>query len=320
MSRKKVIAGGIILLAIITAAVSFFPSSGSSVASGKETVGVIPIEGAIMGGQQSIFQSAAASEDIMAQIRAAADDPSVKAVVLRVNSPGGGVAATQEIARELEKLKKTGKPLVVSMGDTAASGGYWISASADKIFANPGTLTGSIGVIMTLQNLEELYQKLGIDFNVFKSGPYKDIGSTSREMTPQEKQILQGIVDEAFDEFITVVAEGRDLPRQEVEKLATGRVFTGRQALEAGLVDEMGNYYDAVQEAARLAGIKGEPSIKMFGEKSMLSSLLEGSLLKGFLFGDRRKEVNLDDLTGSGGQTDLVSTGPMLLAVPNNLN
>ena len=163
------------------------------------------------------------------------------------------MAATQEIARELEKLKEAGKPVVASMGDTAASGGYWVATVADKIYANTGTLTGSIGAIMTVPNLEEFYEKIGMEFNVFKSGPYKDIGSTNRDITQEEKAILQGFVNDIFSEFVDAVAEGRDLPRQEVEKLATGRVFTGQQALEAKLIDEIGNYYDAVEEAARLA-------------------------------------------------------------------
>lgn len=309
MSRKKLIAGGIILLAVVAAVASLSTSSRPSMALGKEAVGVISIEGTIMGGRQSVFDAAAASENIMSQVRAAAKDPSVKAVVLRINSPGGGVAATQEITRELEKFQATGKPLVVSMGDSAASGGYWIAAGADKIFANEGTLTGSIGVIMTLQNLEELYEKIGLDFEVFKSGPYKDIGSSSREMTQAEKKIMQDMVDEIFAEFVDVVAAGRDLPRQEVEQLATGRIFTGKQALEAKLIDAIGNYYDAVQEAGKMAGIEGEPSIKTFGEKNLLNSLLQGRL-KGLNF--------IDYLSGSGTGTDSTVNGPMLLAIPNS--
>lgn len=309
MSRKKLIAGGIILLALVAAAASLSTSPSSSMASGKDMVGVITVEGTIMGGQQSLVSAIAGSETVMSHIRAAAKDPSVKAVVLRINSPGGGVAAAQEITRELEKLQATGKPLVVSMGDTAASGGYWIAAGADKIFANEGTLTGSIGVIMTLQNLEELYEKIGLDFEVFKSGPYKDIGSSNREVTQAEKEILQGMVDEIFAEFVDVVAEGRKLPRQDVERLATGRIYTGKQALEAKLVDEIGNYYDAVQEAAKMAGIEGEPSIKTFGEKKLLNSLLQGGL----------KKFSVSDyLSGLGKGADLFIAGPMLLVVPSS--
>ena len=310
MSRKKLIAGGIVLLAVVVAVASMFTNSTSQMSSGKGKVGVIPIEGTIMGGQQSLFASAAASEDIMSQIRAAAKDPSVKAVVLRINSPGGGVAATQEITRELEKLKETGKPVITSMGDTAASGGYWLAATSDKIYANEGTLTGSIGVIMTIQNLEELYKKLGMDFEVFKSGPYKDIGSTSREMTPEERNILQGMVDEIFSEFVDVVAKGRNLPREDVEKLATGRVYTGNQALEVKLVDEIGNYYDAVKEAGRMAGIKGEPAIKVFGQKGMFDSLLEGKLNGTGL---------AEYLSGTEKDSFPKAVGPMLLAIPSDL-
>lgn len=309
MSRKKLIAGGIILLALVTAFASL-TSGPSTLAPEQDSIGVITVAGTIMGGQQSVFNAVAGSEDIMAQIRQAAEDPSVKAVVLRVNSPGGGVAATQEITRELEKLQKKGKPLVVSMGDTAASGGYWVSAAADKIFANRGTLTGSIGVIMTLQNLEELYEKIGIDFDVYKSGPYKDIGSSSREATPEESEILQTMVDEIFAEFVNVVAEGRNLPREQVEQLATGRVFTGQQALEAGLVDEIGNYYDALQEAGKMAGIKGEPKIKTFGKKRVWESFLDGRL-EGLWFSQR--------LLQEGNEAVPITVGPMLLAVPGDI-
>lgn len=295
MSRKKLIAGGIILLAVIVSYVSIASGPSSQIGSGgKDTIGVIPIEGEILGGNQDILSDSAGSEEIMNQIREASKDPSVKAVVLRINSPGGGVAATQEIAREIEKLKATGKPVIASMGDTAASGGYWLSAMADKIYANPGTLTGSIGVRMDTQNLEELYKKLGIGFEVIKSGPYKDMGSTSRQLKPEERKILQDMVDEIFGEFVDVVAQGRNLPRAQVEKLATGRVFTGKQAKEAKLVDELGNYYDAVQGAARMAGIKGEPSIKVFGNTNVWSSFFEG---KGSLSGLLRYLLVSDSLT-----------------------
>lgn len=308
MSRKKLIAGGIILLALITAIAGLSTGSSNLGTSEQDSVGVIYVEGAIMGGRQSVFSTLAASEDIMSQIRQAAKDPSVKAVVLRVNSPGGGVAATQEITRELDRLQETGKPLVVSMGDSAASGGYWVSAAADKIFANKGTTTGSIGVIMTLQNMEELYEKIGIDFEVYKSGPHKDIGSSSREVTQEESELLQEIVDELFEEFVTVVAEGRDMPRQEVEALATGRVLTGQQALEAGLVDEIGNYYDAVDAAATMVGITGEPNIKTFGKNAVWTSFLEGKLGDHFF----------SQLLSEEGIAPAPTVGPLLLAVPGD--
>lgn len=311
MSRKKLVAGGIILLAILVAAASWKPGPSEGIApKGGAAVGVIPIEGTIMGGAQDLFSSVAGSEDIMDQIREAAEDPSVKAVVLRINSPGGGVAATQEISRELAKLKETGKPVVASMGDTAASGGYWLAAMADKIYANSGTLTGSIGVRMDTQNLEELYKKLGMEFEVIKSGPYKDIGSSSREMTPEERSILQGMVNEIFAEFVDVVAQGRDLPREEVEKLATGRIFTGKQAKNVKLVDEIGNYYDAIQGAANLAGIEGEPEVKVFGTTSIFDSFLRG---KGSL-----PELAKYLLSSDSMQPQQI-TGPLLLAVPGNL-
>lgn len=298
------------MLAVIVAVASLNPGPSSQIASGGEKIGVIPIEGAIMGGSQDIFGGVAGSESIMSHIRDAAEDPSVKAVVLRINSPGGSVGATQEIYREIEKLKETGKPVVASMGETAASGGYWLSTAADKIYANSGTLTGSIGVIMQTPNLEELYEKLGMEFEVIKSGPHKDIGSTSREITPEERDILQGIVDEIFAEFIDVVAEGRNLPREEVEKLATGRIFTGNQAKDVKLVDEIGNYYDAVRGAAAMAGIKGEPDIIVFGETNVFASLFKS---KGNLSGLIYRFLGLESFRSQH------ITGPLLLAVPGSL-
>jgi protease-4 len=309
VSRKRLIAGGVIALAVVIAAASIFTSPSSKIASADGSVGVISIEGTIMGGKKSFFGGVAASENVMSQIKAAAEDPTIKAVVLRINSPGGSVAATQEIAREIEKLKETGKPVVASMGDTAASGGYWIATTADRIYANSGTLTGSIGAIMTVQNLEELYKKVGMDFYVFKSGPYKDIGSSTRDMTGEEKAILQGMVDDVFGDFVDAVAKGRNLPRQEVEGLATGRVFTGQQALDAKLVDEIGNYYDAVEGAASLAGIKGKPAVKTFGTPGLFVPLLRNEL--GLRFGDNVSGTGIDDAPAAA--------GPMLLAVPFDL-
>lgn len=312
MSRKKLIAGGIILLAVVVAVASLNSGPSSQITSGGEKIGVISIEGTIMGGSNDIIGGVAGSDSIMSNIRDAADDPSVKAVVLKINSPGGSVGATQEIYREIKKLKETGKPVVASMGETAASGGYWLSTAADKIYANSGTLTGSIGVIMQTPNLEELYEKLGMEFDVIKSGPHKDIGSTSREMTQEERAILQGIVDEIFAEFINVVAEGRDLPREEVEKLATGRIFTGKQAKDVKLVDEIGNYYDAVRGAAAMAGIEGEPEIVMFGDTSVFASLFRS---KGNLSEMIYRFLGLESLRP---QYNKYNTGPLLLAVPGS--
>lgn len=242
------------------------------------SVGVIRVEGVIMSGGSgsSLFGATAGSDDIMALIDQAVTDPQVRAVVLRVNSPGGSAAGSQEIAEGLAALKAAGKPVVVSMGDVAASGGYWIAAGADRIVANAATFTGSIGVIMELQNFEEMYRKLGIDFEVIKSGPLKDMGSDARPLTGQERALLQAMVDDVFDQFVEVVASGRNLDRAAVLELADGRVFTGRQAQAVGLVDDLGSFNLALDTAAELAGLGQDYLVKELARRSTLQRLLAG--------------------------------------------
>lgn len=186
----------------------------------------------------------------------------VQALVLRVESPGGGVAASQEIHDYLTRIKDSGIPIVVSMGAVAASGGYYISCPADSIIANPGTLTGSIGVIMSFSNLEELFGKIGVDFDVIKSGKFKDTGSWSRPMTDEERAMLQATIDDIHSQFVEAVASGRGMTTDNVAALADGRIFSGRQALEAGLVDGLGTLEDAIATAGRMAGIEGEPRVQ----------------------------------------------------------
>jgi len=268
MVKRKVVAGliiGIALLSIITAAL--YEKGGGTKYYGENNsggvVGVIQINGMIVSGTGSstLFSTAAGSETIMKQLRRAANDPSVIAVVLRLNTPGGSAAASQEIALEVDRLRQTGKKVVASMGDVAASGGYWIACRCDKIVANPGTMTGSIGVIMETQNLQGLYEKLGVNPVVFKSGPHKDMGSSSRVVTEQEQQIFQSMVDDIYKQFVETVSEGRGMDQARVREVADGRVFTGSQAVEVGLVDDLGNYYDAIDLAAKLAGTKSEPEV-----------------------------------------------------------
>ncbi|MCK4532742.1 signal peptide peptidase SppA [bacterium] len=201
------------------------------------------------------------SDSIVKKLKELGDNKAVKVVILRINSPGGSVAAVQEIYTEVLKIREKGKKVVASMGDVAASGGYYIACAADKIMANPGTLTGSIGVIMMIENVEMLFTKIGIETNVIKSGQYKDIGSFARKMTEEEKGILQGIIDNAFGQFVYAIAKGRDIDKDEVLSLADGRIFTGEQAKENGLIDELGNKEDAIKLAAELAGIKKKPKI-----------------------------------------------------------
>lgn len=204
---------------------------------------------------------------------------------MRVNSPGGSSAASDEIYRELKKFKKTGKPVVISMGDIATSGGYYISAIADQIYANPSTITGSIGVIMQFKNLQDLYDKLGVDSITFKSGPYKDIGNPDRKLTAEEKELLQNMVDEVYQEFLTAVAEGRSMSKSKVEKLADGRIYNGRKAKKLGLVDEMGTFYDAVKTTAKLAEMKADPNLIYYNRSSPLERFFRSTtnLIKGVL-------------------------------------
>lgn len=181
-------------------------------------------------------------------------DPSVKALIFRIDSPGGTVAASQAIANSMKNFKaKTGKPVVISMGDVAASGGYYISVYADRIIAQPGTLTGSIGVILTLFDVNQLLQNLGIKPEVFKSGKYKDMGYELRPLSDEERALLQKHLDELHEQFIQTVAEGRKLERERVRELATGQPYSGTEALRLGLVDQVGGLEDALSVARDLA-------------------------------------------------------------------
>lgn len=227
-----------------------------------EKIAVVKIEGVILD-----------SHDIIAELKEYSSNDSVKAILLRIDSPGGAVAPSQEIYEEVKRIRGEGKKKVVSsMGSVAASGGYYIASVSDKIVANPGSITGSIGVILELANISGLMKKVGVESVVVKSGKYKDIGSIFRAMTKEEQELLQGVIDDTHDQFIEAVAEGRGLNKEKVVSIADGRVFTGRQAKKMGLVDEIGNMQHAIKIAADMAGIKGEPSII---EKKRRFSILE---------------------------------------------
>jgi len=221
----------------------------------RAKVGVVPIEGVLIDGS-----------DIIAQIDEFANDNGIKAVVLRINSPGGGVAASQEIFQSVRELGKT-KKVVASMGAVAASGGYLIATAADRIVANPGTITGSISAVIQFADIQELLRKVGVRSSVVKSGKFKDMGSPAREMTLEEKQIFQSIVDDIYDQFTRTVSENRKVPLETILNLADGRIFTGRQALAVKLVDELGGFQDAVSLAGRLAGMDGKPVIVYSAKK-----------------------------------------------------
>lgn len=238
-------------------------------------VAVIYVQGVMITGNLPGGLGYATSEEISKSIQDAADDKNVKAIVLRINSPGGTPAAAQEIVTEIKKAQEH-KPVVVSMGDVAASAAYYISAPADHIIANPDTMTGSIGVIWVFENSSEYFDEEGVDFYVAKSGDFKDMGANWRGLTDDEKQYSEEVVLEAFDRFVDEIASGRGLSRSEVKDMADGRIYTGSKAVELGLVDETGNLYDAIDVAAKLGGIEGEPTVS-YKNKPSLSRILFGS-------------------------------------------
>jgi protease-4 len=224
---------------------------------GGAKVAVVEVEGVIgIGADRGLD-----TESIIRTLAEYRDDPAVRAVVLRIDSPGGVVAPTQEIFTAVRRLREAKKPVVASLGSIAASGGYYVAVSADRIFASPGTLTGSIGVVMQLANVEGLLKKVGVEYVVVKAGAYKDVGNFARAMTPEERRILQSLLDDVYDQFITAVAEGRGLEPQAVRAFAEGRIYSGRQAQGLKMVDEMGGLEDAIEAAAKMAGLPPKPKV-----------------------------------------------------------
>jgi protease-4 len=201
------------------------------------------------------------SGEIVRQFKKYRENKSVKAIVFRVDSPGGGIAASQEIYEEVKKTRESGKPVVVSMGEVAASGGYYVSLGANTIVANPGTLTGSIGVIIQYFQVEELMKKIGVDAPTYKSGKYKDLGSPFRRSTEEEKKFFDQLIENVYNQFIDAVVAERKLDRNTVLKYADGRVFTGKQAFQYGFVDTLGTLEDAIALAAKMGGIEGKPRV-----------------------------------------------------------
>ena len=237
---------------------------------GNEKIAIIEIKGVILDPQPVVEK--------LIKFR---KNEKVKAIVLRIDSPGGGVGPAQEIHAEVKKVQLE-KKVLVSMGSVAASGGYYIACAADKIIANPGSITGSIGVIVESLNVEDLFRKLGLRSTVIKSGRHKDIGSPLRKMTPEEKKLLQGVLDSVHEQFIRAVAEGRKIPLEKVRSLADGRIFSGDQAKTLGLIDGLGNLQDTIAMAGKMAGIKGEPEV-IYPEKkrfSLLDFLLQQTIQK----------------------------------------
>jgi len=273
MRRHPIILGFGILLCIgavffaLIYALGLFKGEGRSLHL-RAKVGVVRVEGVIID-----------SGDITDQIDEFADDEGIRAVVLRINSPGGGVVPSQEIYQSVRELRKK-KKVVASMGAVAASGGYLIATGADRIVANPGSITGSISAVMHFADIQELMKKVGVRSSVVKSGKFKDIGSPVRDMTAEERQLVQGIVDDIYDQFTKTVAENRNVPLGTLLGLADGRIFSGRQALAVKLVDELGGFQDAVSLAGRLAGMEGKPAVVYAAKKktSLWKYLLESGL------------------------------------------
>ena len=253
MRRHPVILGLLLLLLVFF--IFFLLAYFLGIFTGKrslplaDSVGVLNLEGVLR-----------SSQEFARQAEEFGRDDGIKAVVVRIDSPGGGVAASQEIYASLAELKKK-KKVVVSMGSVAASGGYLVACAADKIVANPGTITGSISAIMHFANAESLMEKIGLKSSVVKSGKFKDIGSPVRPMTTEEQALIQDLVDDTYDQLLEVISRDRKIPREALKQLADGRVFTGRQAQKLRLVDDLGDMGHAVRMAGKLAGIKGTPEL-----------------------------------------------------------
>jgi len=217
-------------------------------------------------------------DDLLRDLKDFRDNPSVRAVVVRINSPGGVVGPTQEVHNSLVKLREAGKPVVASLGSIAASGGYYIAVAADRIYANPGTLTGSIGVIMQMPNVDGLLKKVGVDYVVIKAGQYKDLGNFARPMRPDERQVLQALLDDVHGQFIDAVAAGRKITREQVVAFADGRIFSGVQAKAHSMIDALGGLEDAVNAAGTLAGLKVPPRTITPRRRTSIINLIRSQL------------------------------------------
>lgn len=239
----------ILLLVLVMGMWGLYGGADVGVSGWGKKVAIIDVHGVI-----------SSSSDVIRQLKKYSEDSSVPAIVLHINSPGGLVAPAQEIYEEINKVRKRGKKVIASLSSVAASGGYYVACASDTIVSNPGTLTGSIGVIFEFPVAEKLFKKIGLEFEVVKSGELKDMGTYARRMTNKEKKILQELINDTYDQFVDVLVEQRGIPKKEVLKFADGRVFTGRQAKELGLVDVLGNLEDAIQIAGEMGEIEGAPN------------------------------------------------------------
>ena len=261
MAVKRWVIGCLVLVVgtVATVCLAFLVVSVSMTGAGGDALSISPLGRKV--GLVEIVGAIDDPEPGVEQLERMRRDSSIRAVVVRLDSPGGGVAASQEIYEAVRKIHEEGKPVIASMGGVAASGAFYVACGADSIMANPGTLTGSIGVIMSFPNTEELFRKVGIKLEVVKTGKFKDVGSMWRPMTEDEQRLLQEVLTNVYDQFVDVIAEGRDLEREDILPYADGRIFTGDQAQAYGFVDRMGDLNDAVQLAADMADIKGRPNV-----------------------------------------------------------
>jgi protease-4 len=262
---------GVVGLFLVAGSAALRGPDGSGVGFGPR-VAVVELEGIILD-----------VEDLLRDLKAHRDNPLVRAVVVRINSPGGVVGPTQELHHAVLQVRKAGKPVVASLGAVAASGGYYVAVAADQIYANPGTLTGSIGVIMQMANLGELMKKVGVSYVVVKAGQFKDLGNASRPMTPEERRVLQALLDDVHGQFIAAVTEGRRLERSQVQSFADGRIFSGLQAKTLRMIDELGGLEDAINGAARLAGLPVPPRVMPPRRRLSLMDLLRNQVGLGSL-------------------------------------
>ncbi len=258
MARNRWILGCALLLGgtVATVALAFFVVN-LALTGDRFTLGTL--SGRV--GLVELVGEISDSNPVVEQLERLDRDPTVRAVVLRIDSPGGGVAASQEIYEAVRKIREDGKPVIASMAGVAASGGLYVACAADSIVSNPGTLTGSIGVIMSFPNTEELFRKVGVRLEVVKTGTFKDIGSIWRPMTAQERELVQEVLTNVYDQFIDAIVEGRSMNREEIIPYADGRIFSGDQALDYGLVDRLGDLDDAIDLAAKMGGIRGRPTV-----------------------------------------------------------
>lgn len=270
--KKKRIFIAIIVIVFLVAIVSLIDSylgEGYSKSMGSDKIGVVEVNGVIK-----------SSDEIIKNLSDFGKDKKIKAIIVRIDSPGGAVGPSQEIYREIMKIKKE-KPVIASIGTLGASGGYYIASAATKIVANEGSITGSIGVIIQFFNFQQLLGKIGIKGSVIKSGEFKDSGSPIRDMTKEERELIQGVIYDVHNQFVEAIVKGRGIKKEDVLKIADGRIITGRYAKELKLIDELGNFNDAVELAKKIANLEGEPKLvypkkKKMGLLEILNSISEG--------------------------------------------